>query len=69
MKGIQLERLWKKYPIPRPYKRQNQRDKHDFNDLYIAVATKRFKAMRINRVLFKKKAMINKKFGFWVDVE
>ena len=69
MNKIQLEQLCKKYPIPSQYKRQNQRDKHDFNDLYITATTKRFKAMRRNCVLFKKKAMINKKFGFWVDVE
>ena len=46
MKGIYLDRLWNKYPTPRPYKRQNQRDKHDFNDRCIAVATKRIKADR-----------------------
>ena len=68
MKGIQLERLWKKYPTPRPYKRQTQRDKHDFNDLYIAVATKRIKATRHSSLIPKKKAVISKRWGFWVDV-
>mgnify|MGYP003349927948 FL=1 len=68
MKGIYLDRLWNKYPTPRPYKRQNQRDKHDFNDKYIAVATKRIKATRHSSLIPKKKAVISKRWGFWVDV-
>ena len=68
MKGIYLDRLWNKYPTPRPYKRQNQRDKHDFNDRCIAVATKRIKALRISNLIPKKKAVISKRWGFWVDV-
>ena len=36
MKGIHFERLWRKYPTTRPFLRQTQRDKHDFNDRYIA---------------------------------
>ena len=69
MKGIQLERLWRKYPTPRPYKRQTQRDKHDFNDSFISVATKRIKALRRSFLIPKKKAVISKKWGFWVDVD
>jgi hypothetical protein len=57
----------KKYPVPRQYIKQNQRDKHDFNDRYIAAMTKRIKAFRRNAVLPKKKAVISKRGGFWVD--
>ena len=61
MKGIYLDRLWKKYPTPRPYKRQNQRDKHDFNDKYIAVAFKRFKATHRSYLIPKKRGVISKR--------
>ena len=60
MKGIYLERLWKKYPT--------QRDKHDFNDRYIAVATKRIRALHRSYLIPKKRAVISKRWGFWVDV-
>ena len=69
MKGIYLDRLWNKYPTPRPYKRQTQRDKHDFNDLYIAAVTKRIKALRRSSLIPKKKAGISKRWGVWITVE
>jgi len=59
----------KKYPVPRQFVRQNQRDKHDFNDLFIAVVTKRAKALRCNHVVPKKKAVVSKRWGFWVEVD
>jgi hypothetical protein len=64
-----IDRICKKYPVPRPYIRQNQRDKHDFNDRYIAAVTKRIKAFRRKAVLLKKKAVISKRGGFWVDTD
>ena len=69
MKGLHFERLWRKYPTTRPFLRQTQRDKHDFNDRYIAAATKRIKAMRLGNLIPKKKAVISKMWGFFVDVE
>ena len=69
MKGIQLERLWQKYPTPRPHKQQTQRDKHDFNDLYIAAVTKRIKALRRSSLIPKKKAVITKRWGVWIIVQ
>ena len=69
IKAMYLDKLYKKYPTPRPYKRQNQRDKHDFNDCYIAIAVKRIKALRHSCLIPKKKAVIDKDCCFWVEVD
>ena len=69
MKDRLMDYFNKKYPVPKQFVRQNQRDKHDFNDLFIAVVAKRTKALRYNEVLPKKKSVVSKRWGFWVEVD
>ena len=69
MKDRLMEYFNKKYPVPKRFVRQSQRDKHDFNDLYIAMVAKRIKALRYNEVLPKKKSVVSKRWGFWVEVD
>ena len=69
MKDRLMDYFNKKHPVPKQFVRQTQRQKHDFNDLYIAMVAKRIKALRYNDVLPKKKAVVSKRWGFWVEVD
>ena len=61
----QLLRLPK---TPRPYSRQNSRDKHDFCDLYISANVKRRAFLHGSWKLPKKVAILSSGY-FFVDAE
>ena len=69
MNSLEIDKLNKRYPVPRAYKKQTQNDIRQFNRLYIIAVTNRIKALRHHCPMPARIGSLTLFGIFWVDVD